>query len=61
MDNFEWDDGYWLRFGLYHVDFETQERTPRPAAELYARIIRENGIDDNLLKDSKLAFPVFNA
>lgn len=49
-DNFEWDDGYWPRFGLFHVDFETQARTPRPVAELYARIIRENGIDGELIK-----------
>jgi beta-glucosidase/6-phospho-beta-glucosidase/beta-galactosidase len=50
MDNFEWDSGYWLRFGLAHVDFETQKRTPRPSAGLYTRIIAENGIDEDLIK-----------
>lgn len=49
MDNFEWDSGYWLRFGLYHVDFETQVRTPRPAADVYSRIIRENRVSGELV------------
>jgi beta-glucosidase len=49
MDNFEWDSGYWLRFGLAHVDFDTQVRTPRPSAALMARIIAENGVGDDLL------------
>lgn len=47
-DNFEWTEGYDLRFGLIHLDVATQTRTPKPSAELYARIIRENGITDEL-------------
>ncbi|CAL5031057.1 unnamed protein product [Urochloa decumbens] len=35
LDNFEWTFGYTIRFGLYHVDFDTQERTPRMSARWY--------------------------
>jgi len=45
LDNFEWDKGYWLRFGLIHVDFTTQIRTPRKSAFLYAKICKENALE----------------
>jgi beta-glucosidase len=35
LDNFEWTFGSRVRFGLYHVDFHTQERTPRLSARWY--------------------------
>lgn len=44
MDNFEWAEGTAARFGLVHVDFETQERRPKPSAYLYRDIIRRNGL-----------------
>jgi beta-glucosidase len=53
VDNFEWSEGYTLRFGLIHLDVATQKRTPKPSAELYARIIRENGMPDDLLVASQ--------
>ena len=44
MDNFEWAEGFNARFGLAAVDFQTQQRTPRPAATLYAQVCRDNAI-----------------
>jgi beta-glucosidase len=35
MDNFEWVFGFTVRFGMYHVDFTTQERTPKMSAKWY--------------------------
>ena len=43
LDNFEWADGYDKRFGLIHVDFQTQKRTPKDSAFWYAEVIRTNG------------------
>jgi beta-glucosidase len=43
LDNFEWADGYRQRFGLVHVDYTTQKRTPKDSAKWYAMIIRTNG------------------
>ncbi len=50
VDNFEWVEGYALRFGLIHLDVSTQKRTPRPSAAIYARIAHENGIADDLIE-----------
>ena len=38
MDNFEWAEGYSMRFGLYEVDFETQERRLRASGEVYRNV-----------------------
>jgi beta-glucosidase len=43
MDNLEWSLGYAKRFGLYHVDFATQKRTPKRSARFYARVIDSHG------------------
>lgn len=42
VDNFEWAEGWSLRFGLYALDPATQARTRRPSAALYADICRNN-------------------
>ena len=44
MDNFEWAWGYDKRFGIVHVDLETQVRTPKDSALWYAGVIRDNGV-----------------
>jgi beta-glucosidase len=43
LDNFEWSQGYSKRFGIVHVDFETQARTPKDSAAFYAAVIASNG------------------
>ena len=43
FDNLEWSLGYTKRFGIVHVNFESQERTPKDSAALYSRIIASNG------------------
>jgi beta-glucosidase len=43
LDNFEWSLGYSTRFGIVHVDFETQKRTPKDSAHFYARAIATRG------------------
>ena len=44
MDNYEWAEGYAKRFGLIHVDFETQKRTPKLSAHWYSAVCRENRV-----------------
>jgi beta-glucosidase len=45
LDNLEWSLGYSKRFGLIHVDFESQTRTLKDSALLYRRIIASGGAE----------------
>ena len=45
MDNWEWTAGYHYRFGLVHVDYETQKRTWKESAYWYRDLIRRNGLN----------------
>ncbi len=40
LDNFEWAHGYSQRFGIVHVDFQTQKRTPKRSALMLQRLLR---------------------
>jgi beta-glucosidase len=42
LDNFEWADGYATRFGVVHVDFATQKRTPKLSAAFYKEVMARN-------------------
>ena len=39
LDNFEWAYGYDKRFGIVHVDYDTQVRTVKDSGREYARIV----------------------
>ena len=39
-DNFEWAEGYHPRFGLIHIDFETQKRTIKNSGHWYANFLK---------------------
>jgi beta-glucosidase len=43
LDNYEWSLGYSKRFGIVHVDFDTQRRTPKASARFYADVVRTGG------------------
>lgn len=45
LDNFEWDKGFWPRFGLVSVDFKSKKRTIRKSALEYADICKTNSLD----------------
>jgi len=43
LDNLEWAHGFSKRFGIVHVDFATQRRTPKASARFYSSVIASNG------------------
>ncbi|GAA4979312.1 beta-glucosidase [Nonomuraea thailandensis] len=45
LDNFEWAEGYDQRFGLVHVDFDTQRRTPKRSYHWYAEFLAGQNTD----------------
>lgn len=47
LDNFEWDKGFWPRFGLVEIDYKTLERKPRKSFYVYKEIIKNNGLNTN--------------
>ena len=49
VDNFEWNNGWGVRFGLIEVDQQTQRRIPRPSASMYGEICRANAITESVV------------
>jgi len=49
LDNFEWAHGYTKRFGLVHVDRETQRRIPKDSAQYYRAAAVANAIPDDAI------------
>jgi len=45
MDNFEWAEGYMMKFGLYDVDFNTQKRTLRSGSQSFVNIVNQQNAD----------------
>ncbi len=44
-DNFEWELGYAMRFGLIHIDFDTLKRTPKSSFQWFSEVIGRNGLE----------------
>lgn len=44
FDNLEWTGGFGTRFGLVHVDFDTQVRTPKMSARWFREAARQNRV-----------------
>lgn len=47
-DNFEWKEGELPRFGLVHLDYETQKRTIKQSGYFYQEIIEKDAIDEDM-------------
>jgi beta-glucosidase len=47
LDNYEWAFGYEKRFGMVHVDYQTQKRTPKDSAHWYSQLIRNNALPES--------------
>jgi beta-glucosidase len=50
VDNFEWSEGWGLRFGLFALDPQKQVRTERPSAQLFGAIAQANAITRPLVE-----------
>lgn len=55
LDNFEWAEGYVKRFGMIHVDYETQQRTPKQSAYWYRDVIADNAVSPYLPARQRMA------
>jgi len=59
VDNFEWSQGWNLRFGLWGLDPKTQSRIRRGSVDLYAAICKENALSSTAVSSfAPEVFPV---
>lgn len=49
-DNFEWAEGQSARFGLVHVDYDTQERAVKRSGEFFTEIIENGGVTEDMYR-----------
>lgn len=49
VDNFEWSEGWRMKFGLYEMDPQTLERIPRKSAFLYRDITKANALTNDIV------------
>jgi len=50
-DNFEWCEGEKARFGLVHVDYETQRRTVKKSGRFFSAIIENRGVTEQMYRE----------
>jgi beta-glucosidase len=48
MDNFEWAEGFSMRYGIIYVDFKTQKRIIKKSGYWYKDVIKNNGIEEEI-------------
>ena len=48
LDNWEWCEGESARFGLVHVDYETEKRTIKKSGEFYQELIKNKGCTEEM-------------
>lgn len=49
-DNYEWNAGFMMRYGLIYTDFKTLERIPKKSMQWYSDVIANNGFEDDVLE-----------